>query len=647
VLETESFRHFLLAIMSEWWYNIGDVSGISKELFMYIDQVVNSGKPYLRVAESYSVRVNGVRKNRKRTIRNIGPLSRFDDGQPNFLNRLKQSYKDGHPIIPGLDDLVLLEESPSKIKIELDRFDDDAVFSDPKNIGYFFLDALYDALGIYDVLNKYKSQSKIAYDVNGHTKTLVFGRALNPASKCATWRARNHYLFDVVATDNLIEVYRTLDVLYDQSEKIQRRMNAKIEKLIGRSKSVCFYDVTNCWFEIDDPDEDEVCETGEIIKEGLRKRGPSKAKNRKPITQMGLFTDDNGIPVSYKVFPGNHIDQTTLRPAMKETLNKMGFERAIIVADGGLNSGKNLAHIVLQNNGYIVSKSAKGSTKEVKEWILDEAGYIWNEKGTFKLKSKIRTRTIVDEDGNRVTVKEKLISYWSKKQYDYALHENRKFIEYLNETVAHPDKLKDKQCKLQKYLVKTEADKATGEVLDSVTILSLDMGKINQDLGLLGYYTVMTSEIEMADHDVIDKYHGLSRIEAAFRIIKSDLEARPVFVRSHEHINAHFLICFIALTMIRFLQFKVLKSQGKVTNSTRDWEMGLPADRMKSALSDFKADSLPGGYYRLTKIGYDLALIADAIGVDVALRLPVENDLRQLKYQIDHALGIRLQKNTL
>ncbi len=128
---------------------------------MYVDQVVNSGKPYLRVAESYSVKVDGVRKNRKRTIRNIGPLSRFDDGKPDFLKRLKQSFKDGCPIIPGLDDLICSEQPSSKIKMELDRMDDNSAFADPKNIGYFFLDAIYDAFGIYDVLSKYKSLSKL------------------------------------------------------------------------------------------------------------------------------------------------------------------------------------------------------------------------------------------------------------------------------------------------------------------------------------------------------------------------------------------------------------------------------------------------------------------------------------------------------
>jgi transposase len=412
--------------------------------------------------------------------------------------------------------------------------------------------------------------------------------------------------------------------------------------LIGRGKSVCFYDVTNYWFEIDDPDEDKESKDGKTVEEGMRKSGPSKAKNRKPIVQMGLFIDDNGIPVSYKLFPGNHIDQTTLRPAMKETISKMGYERAVIVADGGLNSGKNLAHITRQGNGYIVSKSAKGSTKEVKGWMTDEDGYVWNEAKTFKLKSKIRTRTVKDEDGHSVEIKEKLISYWSKKQYEHALHENKKFTDYLKAVCENPDKPKDKQPTIKKYLVETRADKDTGEVIDAVSVLSLDEEKIKTDLELMGCYTLMTSEVGMDDHAVIDKYRGLSRIEDSFRVIKSDLGGRPVYVSSPKHINAHFLICFIALTMIRLLQYKVLRAEGKATNSTRDWEMGIPAARIKKALADFEADALPGGYYRVTKTndGDDLSLIAAATGVDPSLRLPTESELRSFKYTLDKAIFI-------
>jgi hypothetical protein len=139
---------------------------------------------------------------------------------------------------------------------------------------------------------------------------------------------------------------------------------------------------------------------------------------------------------------------------------------------------------------------------------------------------------------------------------------------------------------------------------------------------------------------VIDKYHGLSRIEDSFRAIKGDLEGRPVYVRGKGHTNAHFLVCFIALTMIRLLQYMILKNEGKATNSTRGWEMGIPAGRIKKALAEFKADALPGGFYRLTKSedGSDLARIAAAVGVDVALRLPSESEIRKLKYAIDKAI---------
>ena len=604
---------------------------------MHIDCRNNNGSLYLVVMESYSVKIDGVRKNRKRVIRSIGPLSRFDDGKPDFVARLKKSFNEGKPIIDGLDDLVKKETQSRKVSVEFDREDDSCAFSCPKNIGYFLLDGLYDMLGIYDVMNKYKSESRLSYDLNGHAKALVFGRALSPDSKCATWRRRGRYLFDVISSEKQIEIYRALDVLDELSEGIQRRMNSRIEKYVKRDASICFYDVTNYWFEIDDNDEDILSRTGEVIKEGLRKSGPSKAKNRKPIVQMGLFTDAKGIPIAYKLFPGNHIDQTTLRPAMKKTLGKMHFGRVIIVADGGVNSGKNLAHIISSGNGYIVSKSPKGSNKETKEWILEEDGYQLNKKNTFMLKSKIRERKIKDENGKEITIKEKIVSYWSRKHFLYALKENQHFTDYLMTVIDNPDKLKDKQSKLQKYLTKMEVDKKTGEIIDTVSKLGLDWDKISEDYGLMGYYTVMTSELDMPDREVIDKYHGLSIIEDAFRVIKSDIEGRPVFVRKEEHINAHFLVCFIALTMIRLIQDRILKNDSNAKSGTKDWETGLSADKIKKALGCFNADALPGGYYRLSKITDDLVKIFDAFDLDPALRVPTESDIRKLKYLVDKA----------
>lgn len=604
---------------------------------MHIACVNNHGIHYLQVMESYSVKENGVFKSRKRVVKNLGPLSRFDDGKPDYLARLRSSFKTGHPIITELEDLVQGQPAKDRVTIQFDKNDEHDCMADPKNIGYFLLDGLYDALGVYDVLNKHKSMTKIEYDLNGLAKLLVFGRALCPESKLETFRERNRYAFDVASSDSLIEVYRALSCLDEKSDAIQKRMNHKIANSIGRNTEICFYDVTNYYFEIGQNDKDQLDPEGNIIQKGLRKKGVSKEKRSEPIVQMGLFIDDNGIPIAYRLFPGNHTDQTTLRPALKKSIDLLRFGKVIIVADGGLNNGKNIAHILKEGNGYILSKSTKKSAKNVKQWMLNEDGYEWNANKTFKVKSMIRERTVEDEDGNKITIQEKLICYWSKKHYDREVKENEKFIEYLHAVIANPDKLKDKSKKIEKFLDKMEVDRGTGEVLDTDTHLSLNMDKIREYMDLMGYYTLMTSETEKTDREIIDKYHGLSRIEDSFRIIKGDLEGRPVYVRTPEHINAHFLICFIALTMIRLIQYKVLKFQGKDALNEDGWEAGVTANRIKKALLSFQADALPGGYYRLTKPTEDLQLILDSLGIHADLRLPNVSELRQLKYSFDKA----------
>jgi transposase len=497
-------------------------------------------------------------------------------------------------------------------------------------------------LGIYDVLNKYKSNKKLEYDLNGLAKLLVFGRVMNPDSKLETFNEKGRYVFDVTSSDNLIEIYRVLDCLNSAALAIQKRMNHKISAGIGRNMEVCFYDVTNYYFEIGGNDSDVFDGTGKLLIEGLRKKGVSKEKRSDPIVQMGLFIDDNGLPVSYRLFPGNHIDQTTLRPALSKDINALGFGRVIIVADGGLNSDKNIAHILKSGNGYILSRSTKKCDKKVKQWILDDAGYEWNEKRTFKVKSTCRERIIKDEYGKKVTIKEKLICYWSKKHYDREVHENEKFIEYLEAVIANPDKLKDKPRKIEKFLIKKSVDKKTGEIIDTDTQITIDLNKIRQYLELMGYYTLMTSELEKPDREIINKYGGLSRIEDSFRITKTDLEGRPVFVRTLEHINAHFLACFIALTMIRIIQYRILRHQGKDTLNQDGWESGVTAEQIQKSLNSWNADMLPNGYYRLTVPNASLQLILDAFGVNGDLRLPTATELRQLKYRFDKAAFMHL-----
>jgi len=603
---------------------------------MFIECVKNNGTDYLRVVEGYTVKDKTATKSRRRVVRNIGPLSRFDDGEPDYLARLRKSFKEGKPIIPLLEDLAAGGHAKRTVCIHIDLDDENACFSNPKNIGYFLLDGLYDALGVYDVLNKYKSQSKLEYDLNGISKLLVFGRALQPESKIRTYNAKERYLFDVAKTEHAVEAYRALDALHTMANTIQKRMNHKIAKGIGRDTEVCFYDVTNFWFEIDGNDEDTLDKYGNLLEEGQRKRGVSKENRSEPIVQMGLFIDSEGLPIAYRLFPGNRTDQTTLRPALRKSIDEMSFGRVVIVADGGLNNGPNIAHILSRGNGYIVSKSTKKSDKKTKAWMFDEEGYTWNERMTFKHKSEIRKRKIRDEGGREVEITEKIVCYWSKKHYDRETRDNAAFIRYLKSVMANPDKLKDKPRKIEKFLRKTVYDKETGEILKNAgTKLCIDEEKVQDYIDSLGYYTVMTSEIEKSDREIIDRYHGLSRIEDSFRITKSDLEGRPVYVSNPGHINAHFLICFIALTMIRLIQHRILLHQGKGTASKGGWESGLSAERIQAALDSWQADLLPGGYYRLSKPGDDLKLILNAFGIDPDLRLPTTKDLHRLKYSFD------------
>jgi len=595
---------------------------------MFIECFKNNGTKYLRLVDGRTFGINGDIKHQRYVVRNIGPLSRYDDGLPDYIGRLRESFRNGTPLIPLLNEYASTAAYEKKIHFDLNANNDEHCFSAPANTGYLLLDAFYDGLGIYDVLNKHKSRAALNFDLNGLAKLLCFGRTLAPDSKMGTFMGKGTYLFQITKAEKVQDIYAALTELSKTSEAIQKRMNLKIRQTIGRDTEVCFYDVTNFFFEIGENDPDG----------GLRQKGVSKEHRPLPIVQMGLFMDDNGIPISYQLFPGNHTDTTTLRPALRKTVENMNFDRVIIVADGGLNSGPNIAHILDAGNGYIVSKSTKKSDKTVKAWLLDEAGYTWNGARTFKVKSQIRTRTIKAEDGSPREITEKLVCYWSKKHYDRERHENQKFIEYIKSVLAFPDKLKDKQKKIERFLKKEEVDKTTGEVVDTATQLSLDMDKIREYFELMGYYTIMTSEVDKTDEEIISKYHGLSRIEDSFRITKSDLEGRPVFVRTPEHINAHFLTCFIALTMIRLIQHRILKYQGKTTNSTENWESGLSAERIQTALREWQADPLPGGYYRMTKPSEDLKLILDAFGVNGDLRLPNTGDLHSLKYSCDETV---------
>ena len=618
---------------------------------MHIECFKNSGKPYLRVVEGIYTNDNGKIKIKKNVIKNLGPLSNFDDGEPDFLKRFRENFKNGNFNVEGLD----LQEITKNRKINIPFTENDFDLS-PKNIGYFFLDNIYNSLGIYDYLRLVKSSLKIEYDLNGITKMLVYGRILDPSSKKKTFENKDKYLIPITSCDNLKDVYKSLDILCEHSKKIQNRMNTKIKNSsIGRKTDLTYYDVTNYYFETMYGDDDiyELDENNEIIKndkgepiivkKGFKKTGVSKENRKEPIVQMGLFIDNNGIPVSHKLFSGNTQDKTTFKNVLENDVDEMNLGRIVVVADNGMNTQENKYLIVNKGNGYIVSKSVKKSWKSQRDFALDENGYTYirNSSGeiVFKYKSRINeiTLTYKNEDGTKSTknVKEKEIIYWSKKHYDREVMQNKKFIEYLESCKENPDKLKDKERKSQEFIKTVNVDSKTGEVIHPEKVIVFLDEKLKKYKETMGFYSIVTSEVDDNDKEIINKYHGLSRIEDSFRIIKSDLEGRPVYVWTEEHIKAHFLICFIALTIIRILQYKILKYESKSTLNVDGWEQGITAERLKEELNRFQADELPNNYYKVTPLSDNLQLLMKALNVEYEMTFPTITKIRALKSSIN------------
>lgn len=621
---------------------------------MFLDCFKNTGKPYLRVVEGkYTKRKDGSVTVKRNTIKNLGPLSNYDDGQPDLLNRLRKKFKDGELI--DLDELNINIEKKKKM-IPLDEVNFEL---NPKNLGYLFLNQIYNALGIDILLNRIKSDSKIEYDLNGLVKLFVFGRILDPQSKKKTFETRDKYLFPVTTHENENTIYRCLDVLDKYSKQIQNRMNTKIKNSsIGRVANLTYYDVTNYYFEtmygdddvyeLDENNEIVKNEKGEpiIIKKGFRKKGVSKEGKKEPIVQMGLFIDNNGIPVSHKLFPGNTQDKTTFKNVLENDVEDMDLGRIVVVADNGMNTQENKYLIVNNDNGYIVSKSVKKSWKKMGPWALDSNNYIEikNTLGqvVFKYKSRINEieLTYKNEDGtkSKKKVKEKEIIYWSKKHYEKEVNQNKKFIEYLDSCKEHPDKLKDKEKKSQQFIKTVDMDKETGEVIHPEKVIVFLDEKLKKYKETMGFYSIVTSEIEEDDKELINRYHGLSRIEDSFRIIKSDLEGRPIYVWLEEHIKAHFLICFIALTIIRIIQFKILKYENKSTLNVDGWEQGMTTERIKESLNNFRADKIYEDYFKISKIDDNIDKILKSNNINFAFNnytLSEIKDLRKLINNID------------
>ena len=599
---------------------------------LHIEKQKSGNNEYLRLVSMKRTKSsNGRLMVGKKTVVSLGALSKHDDGRPDYLKRLRESFSDGRPLIKELEPFV--GQAPvRRWTVTFERGDAKCI-GEPKRLAPCVLDPVFRALGLDELFASVKCASRIRYDLTGIVRLLVYGRIIDPGSKWSTMGQNDRYYVPPVKSANPGSVYDALDVIHANGKQIVRRMNTCIARGVGRGAGTVFYDVTNFFFEVPRADDDFEDGDGNAVT-GLRKFGVSKENRRQPIVQLGLFLDDNGIPISFATFPGNTLDHHTLRPAMAETVGDLGIGRFVLVADRGMHSGTNMYAVREAGNGYIVSRSLRKTDRKERAWAVDPDGYtVVSER--FRHKSRIVKRKVKDDKGAEHTVEEKVVVYWSKAFYERERNENKSFMEFLAKLKEHPGsyRISSAQGKgLRRFMKRECLNKVTGETVNSADLVPMiDEAKVNEFNALMGYYQIVTSELEMDDREVIGKYHGLTQIEDQFREMKGTLETRPVFVQTPEHIKAHLTVCFIALTMLRLIQRKT-RLADKAPKDESKWSYGIPGARISEALAGWQVVELPGEHYQVQKAsGDDIFTILKAFGIELKEQLYTRGEIREMK----------------
>jgi len=533
-----------------------------------------SGKIFLSYVQGYRDEFG---KSKQKTIENIG-----------WLDELKKEYED--PIAH----FKALAKQKSKEKINeytIKNLNSKEIEMNtkPKNLGYAILKKIYNELGINTILDEAMKNSKIEFDLNEILSFLVFMRVLKPGSKKDAYDSRG-LLFEKHKF-SLDDIYRSLTSLNPLQEKIQKTIWENTKDKYNRDTSTTYYDCTNYYFEIEYNDEDKYeldCD-GNIIKDddgnpvikekGLRKRGPEKNKRPDPIIEMGLLMDASQIPLAYNIFPGNESEKTSLIPILNRTKREFNLDRTIVVADRGLNTSDNVIHIsgtsieqAKKLNGYVYGQSVRGADQEFKEWVLKQdyiADTIEDDDGTkikFIHKSRIYPKKIQvkrkdkskTKSGNTkietILIDQKQMVYYSQKYADKQKRDRDKIIVKANDLIKHPDRYnRATSYGVAGYINNLAFVKSTGEIA-SDRDLSLNLERIKEEEKYDGYYSIVTSEEHLSDIEIRNIYRGLSKIEETFKVTKSGLESRPVWLSRKDHIESHFLTCFIALVLIRLIE---------------------------------------------------------------------------------------------
>lgn len=412
------------------------------------------------------------------------------------------------------------------------------------HLGYFPLKSILEKMKIKRYVDYFKLTFDFNYDLYELISSLIFARAVQPCSKYKTFHEVLPNLYDTVhySYDQLLD---GLSFIGNDYQKFVEIFTVQTKNVFQLDTSKTYFDCTNFFFEIDREDD-------------FRRKGPSKENRKDPIIGLGLLLDSHQIPIGMKMYPGNESEKPVLRDVIDQLKKQSNISgKTIHVADKGLNCAQNIAFSKKNGDGYLFSKSVKGLPETEKAWVLLEDGFteVKDKKGTvlYRYKSCIDEFPYrVEHEGKSYTVKlheKRLLTYTpslaSKKRYE------------INRMVEKAKSLTASRAKREEY---GESGKYVNFVDGSGKKASVTINQeaIDKDLRFAGYNLLITSETEMDDLDIYNTYHNLWRIEESFKIMKSDLDARPVFLQKEDTIKGHFLICYLTVLLERIFQFKIL-----------------------------------------------------------------------------------------
>lgn len=462
------------------------------------------------------------------------------------------------------------------------------------NVGYLFLQSLCTELRLDSICRKIRSHRKITYDLGAILTDLVYARILSPASK----RSSYEYCRTLLEPPkySLEQVYRALSAMAEESDLIQEELYRNSNFIHARNTKILYYDCTNYYFEIEEED-------------GIKKYGKSKENRPNPIVTMGLFMDADGIPLAFDVFPGNQNEQTTLKPLESRIIRDYECSEFIYCSDAGLASASNRRFNSFGNRRYVITQSLKKLKKEDKDVALDPS--------TFKLPGSDRNidlRTIHEEDktvydtiyykilptGNKDTDEMMIVTYSPRyKAYQRRIREGQ--IRRARKMIDDPGrKRRGKNQNDPARFIKKEAVTKDGEIAKTY-VYDLDTEKIEEEQRYDGFYAVVTN-IDDDIQEILTINRRRWEIEENFRIMKTEFEARPVYVRREDRIRAHFLICYISLLVYRLLEQKLKNADGSIRYTCR---------KILDTLADMKVTLLTkdSGYipsYKRTDLTDDL-----------------------------------------